>query len=117
MDRAKKLLKSARDLYEQDDLAGVVGLAYAAFESATMSLTIKINGKDQSSHHLRKERAKKFLSKYQDELDLLWEIRNVDFYGNVKLGSPKREISRKEVQHGIKRCRGSYNGNTENFRR
>ncbi len=50
---------------------------------------------------LRKERAKKFLSKYQDELDLLWEIRNIYFYGNVKLGSPKREISRKEVQHGI----------------
>ncbi len=58
-------------------------------------------GKYHSSHHLRKERAKKFLTKYQDELDLLWEIRNIDFYGNVKIGSPKREISREEVQHGI----------------
>ncbi len=45
MDRDKKLLKSAKDIYEQDDLAGVVGLAYAAIESATMSLTTKINGK------------------------------------------------------------------------
>ena len=95
MDRAKRLLKSAKDLYEQDDLAGVVGLAYAAFESATMSLTTRINGKDYSGHYSRKERAKKFLTKYQNELDMLWEIRNIDFYGNVKIGSPKREISRK----------------------
>nr|WP_279383650.1 hypothetical protein [Methanobacterium formicicum] len=35
MERAKNLLKSAEDLYEQGDLAGVAGLGYAAFESAS----------------------------------------------------------------------------------
>ncbi len=59
MQRAKNLLKSAEDLYEQGDLAGVAGLAYAAFESAIMSLTDKINGKDYKSHNLRKKRLKR----------------------------------------------------------
>ncbi|MDI6723133.1 MAG: HEPN domain-containing protein [Methanobacterium sp.] len=101
MDRAKKLLKSARDLYEQGDMAGVAGLAYAAFESATMTLTDKINGKDYKSHNLRRERAKELLKRNQDKIDLLWEIRNIDFYGNVKIGAPKREITEKEVQNGL----------------
>lgn len=98
MDRAKKLLKSAKDLYEQGDLAGVAGLAYAAFESATMTLTDKVNGKDYKSHNLRRERAKTLLKKYQNKIDLLWEIRNIDFYGNVKIGTPKRELSKNEVR-------------------
>jgi len=29
-------------------------------------------------------------------------VRNIDFYGNVKLGSQKREISREEVEDGLK---------------
>lgn len=91
MDRAKKLLKSAKDLYEQGDLAGVAGLDYAAFESATMTLTDKVNGKDYKSHNLRRERAKTLLKKYQNKIDLLREIRNIDFYGNVKIGTPKKK--------------------------
>ncbi len=79
MDRAKNLLKSAKDLYEQGNLAGVAGLAYAAFESANMTLTDKINGKDYRSHNLRRERAKTLLKKHQDKIDILWEIRNIDF--------------------------------------
>lgn len=102
MERAKNLLKSAEDLHKQGDLAGVAGLAYAAFESAIMSLTNRINGKDYQSHRLRKERAKQMLSKYEDKMDFLWEVRNIDFYGNVKLGSQKREISPKEVENGLK---------------
>ncbi|MBI5459226.1 HEPN domain-containing protein [Methanobacterium sp.] len=102
MERAKNLLKSAEDLHEQGDLAGVAGLAYAAFESAIMSLTDKINGKDYHSHRLRKERAKEMLSKHEDKMDFLWEVRNIDFYGNVKLGSSKREISPQEVENGLK---------------
>lgn len=101
MDRAKKLLKSAKDLYEQGDMAGVAGLAYAAFESATMTLTGKINGKDYRSHNLRRERAKTLLKKYHDKIDLLWEIRNIDFYGNIRIGSPKREISQEDVEEGL----------------
>ncbi|MBI4812878.1 MAG: HEPN domain-containing protein [Methanobacterium sp.] len=102
MERAKNLLKSAEDLHEQGDLAGVAGLAYAAFESAIMSLTDKINGKNYHSHRLRKERAKEMLSKHENKMDFLWEVRNIDFYGNVKLGSSKREISPQEVENGLK---------------
>jgi HEPN domain-containing protein len=102
MQRAKNLLKSAEDLYDQGDLAGVAGLAYAAFESAIISLTDKINGKDYQSHNLRKKRAKEMLGKYEDKMDLLWEIRNIDFYGNVKIGAHKREISPQEVEQGLK---------------
>lgn len=102
MDRAKNLLKSAEDLHERGDMAGVAGLAYAAFESAIMSLTDKINGKDYHSHRLRKERAKEMLTKHEDKMDFLWEVRNIDFYGNVKLGSSKREISPQEVEDGLK---------------
>lgn len=95
-------MKSAQDLYDQGDFAGVAGLAYAAFESATMALTDKINGKDYPSHQLRNKRIKRILSRYEDKMDVLWEIRNIDFYGNVKLGSPKREISPEEVEEGLK---------------
>lgn len=35
MERAKNLLDSAEDLYQKGDLAGVAGLSYAAFESAS----------------------------------------------------------------------------------
>ncbi|MEL7672035.1 HEPN domain-containing protein [Methanobacterium sp.] len=98
MERARNLLKSAKDLHKQGDLAGVAGLAYAAFESATMTLTSKLNGKDYRSHNMRRERAKTLLKKYQDKIDVLWEIRNVDFYGNVKIGTPKREISQEEIE-------------------
>lgn len=102
MERAKNLLNSAEDLYESGDLAGVAGLAYAAFESSIMALTEKMNGKDYYSHSLRKERAKSMLTQYEDKVDFLWEVRNIDFYGNVKLGSQKREISREEVRDGLK---------------
>lgn len=47
-------------------------------------------------------RAKKLLDKYQHKIDILWEIRNIDFYGNVKIGSEKREISPEEVENGLK---------------
>lgn len=101
MNRAQNLLRSAKDLYEQGDLAGVAGLAYAAFESATMALTNKVNGKDHQNHRLRMERIKSLLSEYEHQIDFLWEVRNIDFYGNVKIGSPKREISSREVQEGL----------------
>ncbi len=42
------------------------------------------------------------LCKYEDKMDLLWEIRNIDFYGNVKIGAHKREISHQEVEDGLK---------------
>ena len=101
MERAKKLLESAEHLYQKGDLAGVAGLSYAAFESAVISLTEKMNGKDYPSHHLRKKRAKELINKYQHQMDLIWEIRNIDFYGNIKIGSRKREISSEEVKDAL----------------
>ncbi len=67
LERAKKLLKSAKVLYERGDMAGVAGLAYAAFESAIIALTKKKNGMDYPSHLLRRERAKVLLDK--DEVE------------------------------------------------
>ena len=61
MKRARSLLRSAKDLYDTGDLAGVAGLAYAAFESATMALTARVNGKDHQNHKLRMERVKTLL--------------------------------------------------------
>jgi HEPN domain-containing protein len=102
LERAKNLLKSARDLYERGDMAGVAGLAYAAFESAIIALAKKKNGRDYPSHLLRRERAKVLLDKYQAKIDVLWEARNIDFYGNVRLGSQnQRELSRDEVEDGL----------------
>ena len=101
MERAKRLLKSARDLYEQGDMAGVAGLAYTAFESAIIALTKKRNGRNYATHYLRRERAKVLLKKYQDKIDVLWEVRNIDFYGNVRIGSKKRELTQDEVKDGL----------------
>lgn len=101
MERAKNLLKSARDLFENGDYVGVAGLSYAAFESATIALTTQLNGKDYPSHNLRRKRAKTILKKHQDKIDFLWEIRNIDFYGNIRLGQEKREISADEVMESL----------------
>ena len=101
LERARNLVRSAKVLYEHGDMAGVAGLAYAAFESAIIALTKKKNGIDYPSHLLRRERAKVLLDKYQDKIDVLWEVRNIDFYGNVEIGSEMRELSRNEVADGL----------------
>jgi HEPN domain-containing protein len=102
LERAKRLLKSAKALYERGDMAGVAGLAYAAFESAIIALTKKRNGLDYSSHSLRRQRAKVLLENYRDKIDVLWEVRNIDFYGNVKIGYELRELSRDELATGLR---------------
>lgn len=102
LERAKRLLKSAKALYDRGDLAGVAGLAYAAFESALIALTKKRNGVDYSSHSLRRQRAKVLLKHYRDTIDVLWEVRNIDFYGNVKIGYEPRELSSEELEAGLR---------------
>jgi len=98
IERAEKLLKSAQDLFEQGDIYGVAGLAYQAFESATIALLKKMNGYDRKSHFSRRKRAKEILKRYRDEIDIIWEIRNIDFYGNIVVGDEKREIEKDEVE-------------------
>jgi HEPN domain-containing protein len=98
IERAEKLLKSAQDLFEQGDIYGVAGLAYQAFESATIALLKKMNGYDRKSHFSRRKRAKEILKRYRDEIDIIWELRNIDFYGNIVVGEGKREIKKDEVE-------------------
>ena len=102
IERAGKLLKSAEDLFKEGDLAGVAGLAYQAFESATMALIKVKNGMDQKSHLGRRKRAKELLEEFRDKIDFLWEIRNVDFYGNVSFGAESRDVSEEEVKDSLK---------------
>ncbi len=97
IERSKGLLRSARKLYEMGDMVGVAGLAYQAFESATIALLKIKNGGDRNSHFARRERAKQILISHGDVIDDLWDIRNVDFYGNTRLGEMKRSISEGEV--------------------
>ena len=101
LERAQRLLQSARTLFDQGDLAGVAGLAYQAFESALIALTIEKNGADAGSHLARRERAKALLSHHRDKIDLLLEIRNVDFYGNPWPFHPKREVTEAEVKEAL----------------
>ncbi|NYZ77214.1 hypothetical protein H0O02_02770 [Candidatus Micrarchaeota archaeon] len=84
--RAKALLDSAETLYNEGDLAGVSGLAYQALESAIIAFNKIVKGKDVASHQFRMETAKRIFSGYSEKLDFLWEMRNIDFYGNVKPG-------------------------------
>ena len=51
LERAKKLLKSAQDLFNEGDVSGVAGLAYQSFESAIIALLKKRNGYDQDTHY------------------------------------------------------------------
>lgn len=95
--RAKNLLKSAEDLFEYGDIYGVAGLAYQAFESATMALLKKINRRNQLTHLSRRKRAKTLLKKYKDKIDFIWSARNIDFYGNIRIGEGKKEITMEEV--------------------
>ena len=101
LERARKLLESAETLFEADDYHGVAGLAYQAFESAVMCLIEIRNGMDQRSHAGRRKRAKELLKEYRDRIDTLWDIRNIDFYGNISVGKQKREITRKEAEENL----------------
>jgi len=104
MDNLKKsddLLKSAKDLLEKQDYAGVAGLAYQAVESAIIVLTEKINGKDKKSHHNRRKRAREILDLSKETLDKLWSSRNIDFYGNEKIGEGKRELDIEEIKESV----------------
>ena len=42
------------------------------------------------------------LESYRDTIDVHWEVRNIDFYGNVKIGSELRELSSEELEAGLR---------------
>jgi len=97
IERAKDLLSSARILFETGDYSGVAGLAYQAFESATIALIEEKNGTDKKSHLARRKRVKELLVAEGDMIDRLWSLRNIDFYGNVNAGEIKRGITEEEA--------------------
>ena len=96
LERAKALLQSAELLFEKGDMAGVAGLAYQAFESAIMAFNKIVKGKDIPSHKYRSKTAKEIYSEHFEELDFLWEMRNIDFYGNRKPGKDEDAHLEKE---------------------
>lgn len=102
LERARRLLKSAKDLLNEGDVHGVAGLAYQAFESASIALLKRKNGYDQKSHYGRRKRAKELLLEFSDVIDGLWRIRNIDFYGNVSLGTEEEEVKPAEVKKGLR---------------
>ncbi len=99
--RSNNLLKSAKDLLEKEDYAGVAGLAYQAVESAIITLTEKVNGKDKQNHYSRRKRAKEILNLSKETLNKLWSSRNIDFYGNEKIGEEKKELGIKEIKECV----------------
>ena len=97
--RAKSLLKAAEHLYGYGDMAGVAGIAYQSFESAIMALNKK-HGKDKPSHVFRRDEAKKFISDFEEKIDLLWEFRNIDFYGDIEKGKEK-ELNKDQIKESL----------------
>ncbi len=101
LDRAEALLKSARSAYGTGDIGGVAGLSYHALEAAASFLIETINGHDPGGHGGRMRRVSELLSICNSELDRVWRARNVDFYGNERIGEPKRLITIEEVRDSL----------------
>jgi hypothetical protein len=66
-----------------------------------IALTIEKDGANAGGHAARRQRAKVLLSHHRDKIDFLWEVRNVDFYGNPQPFQPKREVTRAEVEEAL----------------
>jgi hypothetical protein len=81
--------------------AGVAGLSYQAVEAAATLLIEMVNGHDPGHHSKRILRATQLLHLAKVELDSLWDARNIDFYGNVSVGMPRRQITPKEARDSL----------------
>jgi HEPN domain-containing protein len=97
LERAERLLRSARGNLELGNIAGIAGISYQAIESAATFLIEMVNGQDPAGHSGRRARASELLKICKSELDGLWRVRNVDFYGNEMVGRPKRRITIEEA--------------------
>lgn len=101
MERAGELLAAARDILEGGRVAGVAGLSYQAVEAAAVHLIKVVNGHDPGGHAKRAYRATQLLHLCKDEMDRLWKMRNIDFYGNVSVGEPERRIVPDEAKGSL----------------
>lgn len=79
----------------------MAGLSYQAVEAAAAHLIEVVNGHDPGGHSKRMARATQLLHLCKAELDRLWEARNIDFYGNVSIGRPRRRITPEEARDSL----------------
>lgn len=63
-----------------------------------MALLKKKNGCDKKNHFGRRKRAKELLTQFEDKIDDLWKIRNIDFYGNVSIDGDDEEVDPDDVK-------------------
>ena len=101
LDRAEKLLSAAREVLEGGHVVGIAGLSYQAVEAAAAHLIKIVNGREPGGHAKRISRATDLLHLCKDELDRLWNARNVDFYGNEFVGEPERRITASEAMESL----------------
>ncbi len=98
--KANELLRSAEDLFEKKDFAGVAGLAYQAFEVGVMALG-KALKEDLKDHISRRKKVEKLLGVSKETMKRLWAYRNVDFYGNETVGDEERELNEEEIEESL----------------
>ena len=103
--RAKNLLESANKLFEEENLSGVAGLAYQAVEAAIDFLTLKTNGKNKASHSDKRKRAEELLKLSKNHLKELWHARNIDFYGNERIGTEEKDLDKEEIQKSLEHAK------------
>ena len=102
--KAKELINSARNLFENGDLAGVAGLAYQAVEAAIMHLTDNLKTEQNSIHTERRKKAEILLKLSKETLKSLWFARNIDFYGNEKIGGEEKELDKRDIQKSLEQA-------------
>lgn len=99
--RARELFSAAQSLASQRNLTGAAGLAYQAFDLAAKALAQALDGADPGSHRSRMLRAQRELTRHEDKLVFLWEIRQKDFYGDVRPGGRQGVPTEEEVADAI----------------
>ncbi len=98
--KAKNLLRSAEDLFTRKEFAGVAGLAYQAFEAGIIVLSEKLR-EDLKDHLSRRKKAEELLGIPNQIMKKIWRYRNVDFYGNERIGENEKELSEIEIKEAL----------------
>lgn len=98
--KAKNLLRSAEDLFARKEFAGVAGLAYHAFEVGIIVLSENLQ-ENLKDHLSRRKKAEELLGVPAQIMKKIWCYRNVDFYGNERIGENKTELSEIEIREAL----------------
>ncbi|HLD72355.1 MAG TPA: hypothetical protein VJA23_02115 [Candidatus Nanoarchaeia archaeon] len=98
--KAKNLLRSAEDLFVRKEFAGVAGLAYQAFEVGIIVLSENLQ-EILKDHLSRRKKAEELLGIPTQMMKKIWRYRNVDFYGNERIGENKIELSEIEIKEAL----------------